>query len=111
MRTSLLVALVCSFIAMGSSGEAITYGEPDGNNHPNVGALIFIDDGVAFPYCSGTLIAPDVFLTAAHCDIGTDQVTVTFDTKIVPEHLPTSFTGTFMPHPLFSQAQNDPHDI
>jgi Trypsin len=29
--------------------------------------------------CSGTLIAPTVFLTAAHCDLGVSRVAVTFD--------------------------------
>ena len=47
---------------------AITFGEPDYDGHPNVGAMIVQEpDGVKYLYCSGTLIAPDVFLTAAHC--------------------------------------------
>jgi hypothetical protein len=41
---------------------AIIHGHPDGNRHPYVG-MTFNDEFV----CSGTLIAPKVFLTAGHC--------------------------------------------
>ena len=47
--------------------EAITNGEPDGNGHPNVGVII-LDRGTGpMHQCSGELIAPMQFLTAAHC--------------------------------------------
>jgi hypothetical protein len=88
---------------------AITYGQFDGNRHPNVGAVVGEFSSGTFPYCSGTLISPTVFLTAAHCDIGRARVFVTFDpvfsenSKLLP--------GTFYGDPLFNQAQNDPHDI
>ena len=58
----LLTVLASSGVAL-----AITYGQPDGNKHPNVGALVGTFDGQTYPYCSGTLISPTVFLTAAHC--------------------------------------------
>src|SRR4029453_12239929 len=47
----------------------ITNGSPDGTGHPEVGALIAdkpYPDGT-WSYCTGTLISPTVFLTAAHC--------------------------------------------
>jgi len=51
---------------------AMTNAEPDGNRHPAVGVLFFQREsspGVLAPQaaCSGTLISPTVFLTAAHC--------------------------------------------
>ncbi|MBZ0291333.1 MAG: trypsin-like serine protease [Anaerolineae bacterium] len=113
----MFVLLVLSLaLVMVSSVGAITYGQPDGNLHPNVGALLTTDRaGNLYPYCSGTLIAPQVFLTAAHCNIssftGTDAVIVTFDTAVEIGVTPTTYSGTFVGNPLYSQRQNDPHDI
>lgn len=89
--------------------QAITYGLPDGNRHPNVGALVDDFNGQKYPYCSGTLISPTVFLTAAHCDSGNSTVYVTFNTEFsskVKLH-----RGTFYGDPLYNQAQSDTHDI
>ncbi|HSL70741.1 MAG TPA: trypsin-like serine protease [Longimicrobiales bacterium] len=50
--------------------QFITYGWPDENDeYGNVGAFVVksAQTGQIFPICSGTLIAPAVFLTAAHC--------------------------------------------
>ena len=44
---------------------AITYGEPDGNDHPFVGSMVLrVPDEGVFQWCSGTLISENVFLTA-----------------------------------------------
>jgi hypothetical protein len=88
---------------------AITYGQPDGNKHPNVGALVGTFDGQTYPYCSGTLIAPTVFLTAAHCDIGTSEVSVTFESQYTSSS--TLYQGTYTADPKYNQKQSDPHDI
>lgn len=95
---------------------AITYGQPDGEGHPNVGALVaeVRAAGQKELLCSGTLISPTVFLTAAHCTAflesrGISQVWVTFDpeftakSKLIP--------GTMHTNPNFNQAQSDPGDI
>ena len=53
---------------------AITWGSPDGEDHPNVVALLFVQNGVGFFSCSGTLLTPYVVLTAGHCTEGGGEV-------------------------------------
>ena len=43
------------------------------------------------------------------CDIGTDQVYVTFDSKYTSKS--KLYSGTFYADPLYNQSQGDPHDI
>ena len=61
----LLVVLVIAALAV--PALAITDGELDGDNHPEV-VLIIMDVGGSPAYrCSGTMIAPTYVLTAGHC--------------------------------------------
>ena len=61
-------------IALASAAAyAITWGEPDDGEHPNVGTLLFVQNGVGFFSCTGTMIAPRVMLTAGHCVAGQDD--------------------------------------
>ena len=87
----------------------ITYGQPDGDKHPNVGALVGTVDRQSYPYCSGTLISPTVVLTAAHCGDDGSTVYVTFDSSYTPKS--KLYSGTFYSDPLYNQSQSDPHDI
>jgi hypothetical protein len=99
----LVTVLVCSGVAL-----AITFGTDDGTKHPNVGALV--DGSIA--YCSGTLISPTVFLTAAHCGTDGERVMVTFDSTYTSSS--TTYEGTFHQDPDYSTGggrQRDPHDI
>lgn len=97
---------------------AIVFGEPDGDLHPNVGTMVVEwEPGVVSHYCSGTLIAPTVFLTAAHCTAdllaeGMERVGVSFDTIFDPETAMV-FTGTIHQHPRYDALRHysDPHDM
>jgi hypothetical protein len=112
MKRITVAAAFAAVLTIASAALAITYGAPDGNRHPNVGALLAptqYSDGT-WVTCSGTLIAPRIFLTAAHCDQDVSRVAVTFDSSYVA---PTGRTywGTWRADPAFTQAQNDSHDL
>ncbi len=112
----LLAALAVAALVTSQPAAAITYGQPDGNLHPNVGAMIRLrsSDSVYRILCSGSLISPTVFLTAAHCTTFLEQqrisdVWVTFDSKFTQKS--KLVHGTMHTNPLYNQAQNDPEDI
>lgn len=108
-RLTILAVLASSLFAAAPAG-AITDGAPDGNGHPNVGGLVALtaySDGT-WIYCSGTLISPTVFLTAAHCAEG-DRVRVTFASAY--QDGDKVYAGTFHGDPAYNQSQSDPHDI
>ena len=109
-RTTLVLATALGLAIAATPAEAITNGTADGNAHPNTGGLVAdaaYSDGT-WIYCSGTLISPTVFLTAAHCAEG-DRVRVTFSTAY--QDGDPVYAGTFHADPLYGQNQNDPHDI
>ena len=105
-------ATAASLLAFAAVGLAITNGGPDGNGHPEVGALLAphaYSDGT-WEACSGTLISPTVFLTAAHCDLGVSRVAVTFDSAY-DSTTGKTYWGTWHADPEFNQAQSNPHDV
>jgi hypothetical protein len=69
MRKTLLLFTTMALALLLAAGmaSAITYGQPDGNRHPYVGTFVFADEQGEGTGCTGTLIAPNVFLSAAHC--------------------------------------------
>src|SRR5919112_5615622 len=111
MRRVLLVLTVLPGLLLPASpAGAIVYGTADGNRHPNVGGLVSdhqYSDGT-WLYCSGTLVSPTVFLTAAHCAEGA-RVRVTFDSAYQAGD--KVYAGTFHGDPAYDQKQSDPHDI
>jgi secreted trypsin-like serine protease len=92
------VALILSAVlATAGVSYAIINGEPDGEGHPYVGA---VHNKVVF--CSGALISPYLFVTAAHCfNYEGEQVWVTFDPEpFAPgKQKVIYYTGTWYPHP------------
>ena len=88
-KKTLVWTLATLVLLLGTAGiaAAITNGQPDGDNHPYVGLLVFdsvFPDGSIGPAwrCSGALIAPDVVLTAGHCTDGAVAARAWFDEDV-----------------------------
>ncbi|MCO6009839.1 S1 family peptidase [Actinoallomurus purpureus] len=98
-------------VAWASPAYAITNGTDDGNDHPSVGALLSdkpYDDGT-FAYCTGTLISPTVFLTAAHCGHHRQKTAqVTFSSHY--RHGDAVYTGRYIPDERYS-SKEDAYDM
>lgn len=91
--------------------SAITNGQPDGNNHPYVGLVVFDvldENGEQVPShrCSASLLTSTVVLTAGHCTDGTVAARIWFDEIVQgnPEYPfsgATSYDGTPYTYPGF----------
>jgi Trypsin len=85
----IVVAVLALALATVGIASAITNGQPDGDNHPYVGLLVFdAAPGVPGWRCSGALIAPNVVLTAGHCTDGAVAARVWFDEDVTYDNVP-----------------------
>src|SRR5215475_6989970 len=81
MRIKLVAAFsIAAVVSMIVPVLSVTYGQPDGGNHPYVG--IAIQDIPSMPgfvtVCSGSALSTTKFLTAAHCFDPSQPVFVTY---------------------------------
>ena len=92
-RLSALAVLVATVLvlAITAPASAIINGTFDGNRHPNAGAMQATFPDGSHEICSGVLISPTYFATAAHCvkpalDAGAkpSDFLVTFDSDFTP---------------------------
>src|SRR5436190_8443604 len=111
---TLVVGLSVVGLAPAQTGDA----HPDGNAHPNVGAMLRKRaDGSLTIVCSGTLVAPRVFLTAGHCTdytvntLGQPDAYITFDANfgLNADHSITStpYHGISITNPGYHQPYHN----
>jgi secreted trypsin-like serine protease len=116
LKLGLLTAVPLAAVLIVGAARAITFGQPDGTLHPQVGALLADYDGESPGpelLCTGTLIGGSktsaaVFLTAAHCtafleSVGISQVWVTFAPSYDEDSTSTAglFPGTYVTNPAY----------
>lgn len=115
----LSLVLLLLFVSF-TPAQAISYGTPDGNDHPNVGSMVVRVGSDYNQRCSGTLIDDNVFLTASHCTATLDsylanhpgsQLLVTFDPVITSSS--QYYTGVWHTNPAYFTAlgSDDPGDV
>lgn len=126
MRLARFASLVFLAVLVAIPASAITYGFVDSNNtYSNVGAFVVQSpSGDNYVICSGTLIAPNVFLTASHCTAFYEQdlaplgytAYVSFDKTVPVGELSTNKTKLYavtdvVTNPNYNQSQSDSGDI
>ena len=111
-RVSRLILAGVAALAVAAPAFAITGGTVDGNSHPAVGLLLADEGNGPVLDCSGSLISPTVFVTAAHCtgNLASSRVWVTFDTQYVAGSS-TLLTGTAVADPQWGLVKGDSHDL
>jgi len=109
--TRFLLAGVAA-LAVAAPASAITGGSLDGAAHPAVGLLLADRGNGPEPDCSGALVSPTVFVTAAHCtaDLSSARVWVSFDARFVAG-ASTLLPGTAHTDPQWGTVKNDKHDV
>lgn len=114
-----LAACVAS-LAFAGGALGITGGTVDtGNTYSNVGALYASAPGHPLQFfCSGTLVKPGVFLTAAHCiatieSVANPTMYITFAPSPGPSPPVSTLIQTtgFAVDPQFGVKKSDDHDI
>ncbi|TMR03760.1 trypsin-like serine protease [Nonomuraea turkmeniaca] len=106
-----VVIVAAATFSLTTPASAITNGSADGDTHPEVGALIgdrANPDGT-WSYCTGTLISPTVFLTAAHCG---ERKQKTAKVSFASRYEPGSklYAGRYVPDPRYKD-NSDLHDM
>lgn len=104
--------------SVGTDSAPIVNGTPTGKSYGNVGAVMFdfAGDGLDGDdwFCSSTLIAPEVVLTAAHCleFLPADaQIYVTFAPSAAEGVATAIPAASFHFDPAYGHDTSNPHDI
>jgi V8-like Glu-specific endopeptidase len=110
-RSKLSIAGVAALV-VAAPAFAVTGGTLDGSAHPAVGLLLADRGNGLEPDCSGSLVSPTVFVTAAHCtgDLPSNRISLTFDTHYVAGTSPL-LSGTAYADPQWGLVKGDSHDL
>ena len=124
MGLFLVAATACTdsprSIAAPELGSFIVNGEPTGSSYGNVGALLFdyrrngLDGNDQ--WCTGSLIAPTVFLTAGHCVISSytpagSQFYVSFSPDLLSKSFRYIRATGYVAHPQYGHDQAHWNDL
>ena len=103
---------------------AITFGQPDTDNQfPFVGSIVVHRaDGRVGQFCSGTLIAPRVYMTAAHCTIylqgliqsgtlGLDNLAISFSNTDIFDEGTWLAVSELYTHPGYNGVSKSSHGV
>lgn len=112
------MSLVAIF-ALAPQAAAITFGEID-TEHTNVGSIVVfsLTRGAWVQFCSGSLVASRVFLTAGHCTaalasrgIPPERIRVTFALDIFAKGAKWLEVSGYASHPDLNFNAHDWHDL
>ena len=111
-RSTRFVLAGVAALAVAAPAFAITGGALDGTAHPAVGLLLADRGNGPEPDCSGALVSPTVFVTAAHCtgDLASNRVWVSLDARYAAGSSPLR-PGTAHTDPQWGAVKNDSHDL
>ena len=87
-----IAAAAAAIALLSAPAGAVLGGSPDGNGHPNVGLSVFYYHDVPLWRCTGTMVAPTIYLTAGHCT-GIDT-----NLGVTPDHAEVWFSPGPIPH-------------
>jgi secreted trypsin-like serine protease len=105
--------LAMALVAPATPAAAITYGQPTGTAHGNVGSMVAEIDGQYYQICSGTLIKQGVLLTASHCLVGNPadwDLYVSFAPDLASPAPLIPVTGVVV-HPDFGRNMANEYDV